>query len=292
MTAASRSSTAIPTWWTPRTGTRGTLQGARAPLLLEDRVDELALPFVLHPLVLDEVCLEAHAELLEDPRGAGVARLGAADHAVQPERAERERQQRGGGLGRLSVALVRGVEDEPELAAAVPLADPLEREVADDRASVAERDRAAQPLALVLERDAGDLDLEQGAGLVLAARVVVEPPCDALVGVHRMERGEVVLAERPQLEPVGEERPVRREAHASTPAAGSRCSRASARASRHQMSSYACSPTQTAATSASATIAGTTSATGMRSRHASIAARRPRPSVRATRKRSATYANR
>jgi len=39
-----------------------------APLSLEKRVDELALPLILHPLVLDEMGLETHAELLEDAR--------------------------------------------------------------------------------------------------------------------------------------------------------------------------------------------------------------------------------
>jgi len=50
--------------------------------------------------------------------------------------------------------------------------------------------------------------------------------------------------------------------------------------------------TQTAAMSASDTSAGTTTATGTSSAHAIEAIKRPRPNVRDTRNRSATYANR
>src|SRR6478736_2344971 len=63
------------------------LRASRAapPLTREHRVDELALPLALDPLVLDEVRLTTHPELLQHAGRASVARLESSDHAVQPD---------------------------------------------------------------------------------------------------------------------------------------------------------------------------------------------------------------
>src|SRR3954447_5572177 len=130
-------------WWTSRTGTRRTLPVQLPPLPVEERVDELALPLALDPLVLDEKRLAPHTELLEHPRGAEIAGLGPADQAVPAHRLERNRQDRPRDFCRIAAALVRGRHDEADLPAAVLLADPVQREVAGDVAALAKGDRAA-----------------------------------------------------------------------------------------------------------------------------------------------------
>src|SRR3954471_2758327 len=90
-----------------------------APLSSEDRVDRLARPLALDPVVLDQVCLLTHAKPLEHAHRRRVARLDAAADAVQPVRAERELDDRLGRLGRVAVTLVVGMEHEAELALAV-----------------------------------------------------------------------------------------------------------------------------------------------------------------------------
>src|SRR5262249_20070383 len=72
------------------------------PLALQDRVHELALPLALHPLVLDELALEAHPELLEHAGGRGVTGLGPTDHAVKPG-GERPVEDRAGRLRRVAL---------------------------------------------------------------------------------------------------------------------------------------------------------------------------------------------
>src|SRR4051794_7708653 len=74
--------------------TRTPLTRRGPPLVREDRVDELTLPFLLHPLVLDEMCLAPHPELLEHAGRCVVARLEPPDHPVQPDAVERDREQR------------------------------------------------------------------------------------------------------------------------------------------------------------------------------------------------------
>src|SRR5690349_7881992 len=108
----------MPMWWTPLTAIGRRLP---PPLRREEGIDQLALPFALHPLVLDEVRLETHAELLEHARRGGVARLGAADQPVAAHRLEHERQQRPRRLGRVPPSLTGRVEREADLEAAVQL---------------------------------------------------------------------------------------------------------------------------------------------------------------------------
>ena len=76
------------------------------PLVLQDRVDELALPFALHPLVLDEVRLEAHAELLEHPRRRRCCAPRAGRSRGGSPMPEGPVEQRARGLGRVALALV------------------------------------------------------------------------------------------------------------------------------------------------------------------------------------------
>src|SRR6476661_8375995 len=79
---------------------------------------------------------------------------------------EREREHRAGGLGRVAVALVVGVEDEADLALAV-LADG-QRDVADQLAAALDRERQADLLR------PGEQALEALTRVVLAERVRVE----------------------------------------------------------------------------------------------------------------------
>src|SRR4051812_42843905 len=105
--ACSRSTTPPRRCTTSRCGRRYSATPASfAPLSSENRVDRLALPLALDPLVLDQVRLLAHPEPLEHGRGARVARLEPADHAVQIVGLERKLEHRLGRLGRVAVALV------------------------------------------------------------------------------------------------------------------------------------------------------------------------------------------
>ena len=79
----------------------------------EHRVDELALPLALDPLVLDEVRLTTHPELLQYAGRASVARLETSDHAVQPDDLEGIGEHRPRRFRRVAVSLMRAVEDEP-----------------------------------------------------------------------------------------------------------------------------------------------------------------------------------
>src|SRR5581483_10332825 len=106
--------------------------GGPAPLAVEHRVDELALPLALHELVLDQVRLAPHPELLEDAGGGAVPGLKATDHAVELEVFERDPQQGARGLGRVSPALVRRVDDEADLALPVLQAHEPEDQVGDE----------------------------------------------------------------------------------------------------------------------------------------------------------------
>src|SRR5262245_34037078 len=106
--------------------------GAVPPLARQQRVDDLALPLALDPLVLDEVRLVTHPELLEDAGGATVARLEASDHAVQADDLEGKGEQRPRRLRRVAVSVMCAVEDEAELALAMWDARPEQRDVADE----------------------------------------------------------------------------------------------------------------------------------------------------------------
>ena len=66
-------------------------------------VDDLDSPLASLTYSFSIMCaLLAHPEALEDTRRRGVARLQAADHAVHVQLIEGQRQQRGGGLGRIA----------------------------------------------------------------------------------------------------------------------------------------------------------------------------------------------
>src|SRR3954471_7503429 len=154
-----------------------------APLSSEDRVDRLAAPLALAPLVLDEVRLLTHAEPLEHAHRPRVARLDAAVDAVQAVRVERELDDRLGRLGRVAVTLVVGVEHEADLALAVLTdgdvrgADQLAFEIDRQHDAFVERPR--------------DVGVDRGAHLVLAAWVPEEPARDVLARVDGLQRGEV-----------------------------------------------------------------------------------------------------
>jgi len=115
----------------------GPCQRPVRPLAGEDRVDELALPLALDPLVLDEVRLAAHAELLEHAGGADVAWLQPTDDTVEAESLEREREHRPRRLRRVALPLVRRMDEEAELALAMDLARPEERDVRDELVALA-----------------------------------------------------------------------------------------------------------------------------------------------------------
>ena len=113
-------------------GSRAALCLLRAPLPVEDRVDELALPLALDPLVLDEVRLAPQAELFEHPRRRGVPRLQPANHPVQAEAVEGDTEERPRRLGREAMAAVRGMRDVADLAERMLLARPGQDHVGDD----------------------------------------------------------------------------------------------------------------------------------------------------------------
>src|SRR2546430_16083446 len=99
--------------------------------MLQERVDELALPLALDELVLDEVGLLPHPEPLEDARGGVVARLQAAGDAVQAKLVERQCEDHASRLGRIPAAVVVGMEEEADLTLAVLRAHEEEAGVAD-----------------------------------------------------------------------------------------------------------------------------------------------------------------
>src|SRR5919197_5475918 len=97
----------------------GRITGSRSPFARQYGVDRLALPLALDPLVLSQLGLAAHAELFQDARGGGVARLQPAVDAVQIVGREREREDGAGRFGRVAAAVVVGVEHEADLGLAV-----------------------------------------------------------------------------------------------------------------------------------------------------------------------------
>ena len=173
----------------------------------EDRVDELALPLALDPLVLDEVRLTTHPELLQYAGRASVARLETSDHAVQPDDLEGIGEHRPRRFRRVAVSLMRAVEDEAELALAVCDACPEKRDVADELSRGPKLDGGAQPLAFGPKRAAGRLEREELTGLSERSRVVVEPARVRLVAVDRMQCLEVLGQEGTEQEPRSLDRP-------------------------------------------------------------------------------------
>src|SRR5262249_26835652 len=89
---------AEPTPALGRPGHRSKASGSPAlpgalPLAPQDRVDQLVGPLALDELVLDKVCLAAHAVALHHPGGPEVAAIAPADDPVQVQAFEPEPQQ-------------------------------------------------------------------------------------------------------------------------------------------------------------------------------------------------------
>src|SRR5690606_18923587 len=113
----------------------GTASGmCLVPFTVEHRVDELAAPFALEPLVLDQVRLEPHAQPLHEAGGGAVACVAAALDTVEASLLEPEAQQLAGRLIRVPLAMVVRVEDESDLRLPMRFARPAQRYVADDLA--------------------------------------------------------------------------------------------------------------------------------------------------------------
>ena len=115
---------------------------------------------------------------------------------MQADGLEGEREHRSRRLGRVTPAVMCRVDDEPELALAMDLACPEQRDVRHEVSALTEHDGGAQPLALPAEGRAGDLVSEELARLLESARLVVEPPRDPFVRVDRVERLEIARLER------------------------------------------------------------------------------------------------
>src|SRR5712671_779232 len=56
-----------------------------APLGLEHGADDIAYPFALEELVLDELCLTAHPEALHDPEGRDISLVAAGQDPVEAQ---------------------------------------------------------------------------------------------------------------------------------------------------------------------------------------------------------------
>src|SRR5690606_10755849 len=76
------------------------------PLRRQHRVDDLVGPFALDDLVLAEMRLAPHAELLHDPGRRDVATVAARHDAVQPELVETKSQHGRAGLAREPAAVM------------------------------------------------------------------------------------------------------------------------------------------------------------------------------------------
>ena len=98
-----------------------------------------------------QVRLAAHAEALQHRGRGGVARLQAADDPVEAELLEAQPQHLAGGLGRVSVALVVGVQHEPDLTLPVRLASVHEDDIAHHGVAVARLDGQLERVALGLD---------------------------------------------------------------------------------------------------------------------------------------------
>jgi hypothetical protein len=118
-------------------------------------VDELALPFAFHVLVLDEVGLSAHPQLLEHACGRRVPSLQPADDPVEPQVFEGQPEQDAGGLRPVSATVVVGMDDEPDLARRcsslrkVRVQSPMSSVVAFST-TASERESPSEPIRLAL----------------------------------------------------------------------------------------------------------------------------------------------
>ena len=157
-----------------------------------------------------EVRFPPHPETLEQAGGRLVPRFEPTDDAVQAELLEREPQQQPAGLGRVTMAVPLGVEDESQLALPVLCAPEKQTAVADDLGRRLQHDGEAEHIAVARERGALHALRERGAHLVLVARLPVEPARDVVARLHREERVEVVRRERTQQQSFALERDHRR----------------------------------------------------------------------------------
>src|SRR5262249_61422838 len=122
-------------WSSRRNGRRGwssSCRGGPLPLAPENRVDQLIGPLALDEFVLDQVRLTAHAVALHDPGRRPVAAVAPADDPVQAQALEPEPEQGRRRLGGEPPALEGGVEDEPDLALLVGLAQPEQGAAANE----------------------------------------------------------------------------------------------------------------------------------------------------------------
>jgi hypothetical protein len=79
------------------------------PFMFEHRELNKRDPLTLQPLALDKPCFLSHAEFLDHGHGSGVAFVDASSHPVGVEAIERNPQQRGGGLGRITMRAILGL---------------------------------------------------------------------------------------------------------------------------------------------------------------------------------------
>src|SRR4051794_4195692 len=108
--SAGRAPRTTPRWcWWPRGGPEGAPCRADrvvalrcVPFAGEDGVDQRIRPTTLDPVVLPQVRLAPHAQLLHHPIRADVGRIAVGPDAVQAQLAEAEVHQRPGGLGRVA----------------------------------------------------------------------------------------------------------------------------------------------------------------------------------------------
>lgn len=103
------------------------------PLAFEDRVDEFALPFAFHELVLDKMSFQAHSELLEYAGRAFVPSFKETRYSVKTQLAEGDVEEVTRGLGGISIPLMVRMDDESDLTLFVHLANEVKREVPDQR---------------------------------------------------------------------------------------------------------------------------------------------------------------
>ena len=115
---------------------------------------------------------------------------------------EGQRQERAGGLGRVAVAVMVGVEDEADLGLAMLGARPAHAAVADQLPALAQHRREAEVVALGDDRRRADLGVEGLAHLGRVARVPVEVARDVGTRLDGQERLEVGRCEGTQEEPV------------------------------------------------------------------------------------------
>ena len=163
----------------PRAGPRaaGRRRGLTgAPLAVEQRVDDLVGPLPLDQLVLAARCASRRMPSRSSTRAeAALRRVQSAADPVQAEVLEADPQHRAGRLRRVPAALVGRIEDVADLALAVLLAAPEQRQVAHELARRCDHGREVERVALRSASVVAPLLLgEHAAQLVAIAHAEVE----------------------------------------------------------------------------------------------------------------------